>query len=61
MSTAQKASISQVTIMLATSKDNLFQGHNHLLTNDTDDPTLWLLPERQQGWYLKYRVINIGG
>ena len=33
--------------MLAISKDVLFPGHNHLLTTDTDDLTLWLSPERQ--------------
>ena len=26
--------------MLATSKNVLFPGHNHLPTNDTDDPSL---------------------
>ena len=31
--------------MLATSKNVLFQGHNHLLTTGTDDPTLQLSPE----------------
>ena len=31
--------------MLATSKNVLFPGHNHLLTTGADDPTLWLLPE----------------
>ena len=38
--TAQKATIHQVTTMIATSKNVLFPGHNHLLTTDTDDPTL---------------------
>ena len=41
--------IHQVTTMLATSKNALFPGYNHLLTTSTDDPTLWLLPEHQQG------------
>ena len=27
--------------MLATSKNVLFPGYNHLLTTGTDDPTLW--------------------
>ena len=36
----KKATIHQVTTMLATSKNLLFPGHNHLLTNDTDDPSL---------------------
>ena len=33
----KKATIHQVTTMLATSKDVLFPGHNHLLTTITDD------------------------
>ena len=37
-STVQKATIHQVTTMLATSKNVLFPGHNHLLTTGTDDP-----------------------
>ena len=36
----KKATIHQVTAMLATSKNVLFQGRNHLLTTDTDDPSL---------------------
>ena len=32
--------IHQVTTMLATSKNVLFPGHNHLLTTSTDDPSL---------------------
>ena len=36
--TAQKATIHQVTTMLATSKNILFPGHNHLLTIGADDP-----------------------
>ena len=45
---AKKATIHQVTTMLATSKNVLFQGPNHLLTTGIDDPTLSLLPEQQQ-------------
>ena len=37
---AQKATSPQVTTMLATSKNVLFPGHNHLRTIGTDDPTL---------------------
>ena len=37
---SKKATIHQVTTMLATSKDVLFPGHNHLLTTGTDDPSL---------------------
>ena len=51
-STAHKVTIHQVTTMLANSKNVLFPGPNHLLTSGrpTDDPTLWLLPERQCWW-----------
>ena len=38
--TAQKATINQVTTMLATSKNVLFPGPNHLLTIGIDDLTL---------------------
>ena len=48
VNTAQKATIHQVTTMLATSKNVLFPGHNHLLTTGTDDPTLWL--QSDQKW-----------
>ena len=37
---AKKASIHQVTTMLATSKNVLFPGYSHLLTTGTDDPSL---------------------
>ena len=37
---AKKATIHQVTTMLATSKNVLFPGHNNLLTTGADDPTL---------------------
>ena len=36
----KKATIHQVTVMLATSKNVLFLCHNHLVTTDTDDPTI---------------------
>ena len=36
----KKATIHQVTTMLATSKNVLFPGHNHLLTTGPDDMTL---------------------
>ena len=58
-STAQKATIHQVTTMLATSKNSLCPGHNHLITTGADDPTLWLSPEHQRGWWLKWRVIEV--
>ena len=50
----------QVTTKLATSENVLFPSHNHLLTTGTDDPTLWLLPERQWGWKSKCRVVDSG-
>ena len=43
----KKATIHQVTTMIATSKNVLFPGHNLLLTTGTDNPTLWHSPERQ--------------
>ena len=43
-----KAIIHQVTTMLATSKNVLFPGHNHLLTSGAVDVTLWLSPEHQR-------------
>ena len=47
--TVQKSKkIHQVTTMLATSKNVLFPGHNHLLTTGADDLTLWLSPKHQQ-------------
>ena len=36
----KKATIHQVTTMLATSKNVLFPGHNHLLNTGADDRTL---------------------
>ena len=38
--TEQKATMQQVTTMIATSKNLLFPSHNHLLTTGADDPTL---------------------
>ena len=38
--TLKKAIIHQATTMLATSKNVLFPGRNHLLTTGTDNPTL---------------------
>ena len=46
--------------MLATSKNVPFPGHNHLLTNGTDDPTLWVLPERQYRWVAGGYDVEIG-
>ena len=37
---SKKATIHQVTTMLATSENVLFPGHNHPLTTGTDDPSL---------------------
>ena len=41
--------------MLATAKNVLFPGHNHLLTTGTDDLTFWLSPECQQVKGYQYR------
>ena len=46
--------------MLSTPKNVLFPGHNDLLTTATDDPTLWLLPERQQVKGHQYRWLAGG-
>ena len=40
----KKATIHQVTTMPTTSKNVLFPGHNQLLTNGADDPSLSLSP-----------------
>ena len=40
LSLRKKATIHQLTIMLSTSKNVLFPGHNHLLTTSDDDLTL---------------------
>ena len=47
--TAQKATIHQVTNMLVSPKNDLFPGHNHLLTTGTDDPTCWHLGDKMSG------------
>ena len=39
----KKATVHQVTIMLATSKNVLFPGYNHLLTTSADDLTLLII------------------
>ena len=44
----KKNTIHKVITMLATSKNVLFPGHNHLLITGADDKTLWLLPEHQR-------------
>ena len=46
--TAYKATIHQVTTMLATSKMFYFQVITTMLTTGTDDPTLYLSPEHQR-------------
>ena len=38
--TGKKATIHQLTTMLATSKNVLFRGYNHLLTTGADDLSL---------------------
>ena len=54
----KKATIHQVTTMLATSENGIFLSHNHLLTTGTDDLILWLSSEHQQ---VKWRAISTGG
>ena len=49
VSLGKNPTIHLLTTMLSTSKSVLFPGHNHLLTTSTDDPTLWLPPDGQQG------------
>ena len=46
----QKATIQQVTTTLATSKNVLFPGHNHLLTTGTDDMII-KVSDDQYKWY----------
>ena len=41
----KKSTICQVTTMLATSKNVLFPGHNHLLTTGTHDATLLIIAQ----------------
>ena len=58
----KKATIHQVTTMLATSKNVLFPGHNSLLTTGTDDPSL--AGDRAIIMTIKYfkcRVISTSG
>ena len=46
--------------MLATSKNVLFPGYNHLPTTGDDDSTLLLLPDRQQVKGHQYRWLAGG-
>ena len=46
----QNATLHQVTIMLSTSKNDLFPGLNQLLTTGADDP-FQLSPERQRHFW----------
>ena len=43
----KKVTIHQLTTILATSNNDQFPGHNHLLTTGADDPLFKLLPEHQ--------------
>ena len=47
---AQKNTIHQVTIMLATSKNVLFSGHNHLLTTADTQVIIKVKVHQQQGY-----------
>ena len=52
---AKKATIHQVTTMLAISKNVLFPGYNYVLTTGTDDLSL------TGAWAIKCWVISTGG
>ena len=62
----KKATIHQVTTMLATSENVLFPGHNHLLTPGTDDPSLagaWTIikvSDHQHQWLVGGYDLEIG-
>ena len=56
----KKATIHQATTMLATSKNVLFPGPNHLLTTSTDDSILWLSSEPQRVKGHQYRWLADG-
>ena len=45
VSLREKATIHQMTIMLATSKNVLFPGHNHMLTTGTDTSDTWIITQ----------------
>ena len=50
VSLGKKAIIHQVTTMLYTSKNVLFPAHNHLLTTDADDLSLYNYHPRSLRW-----------
>ena len=52
--TEQKATIHQVTTMLATSKNAPFPSPNHLLTTGTDDPSIKVMGHQHRwlAWWL---------
>ena len=62
----KKATIYQVATMLTTSKYAPFPGHNHLLTNGTDDPSLagaWVIIKvsgHQYRWLAGGHNLEIG-
>ena len=49
LSLCKKATMHQVTTMLATSKNLQFPGHNHLLTTGIDDLTLIITQVQASG------------
>ena len=51
----KKVTMHLVTTMLATSKNVLFPGPNHLITTGADDVTLWLSPKCQHVKGHQYR------
>ena len=62
----KKATMYQLTTMLAISKNVLFPGHNHLLTTGADDPSLagdWAIikvPGYQHRWLAGTYDLEIG-
>ena len=47
--------------MLATSKNVIFLGHNHLLATSADNPTLQLSPEHQQAKVMGHQHRSLAG
>ena len=58
--TVKKTTIHQVTTLLATSKNVLFSGHNHLLTTSTDDPSFACARAIIKVWGHQYRWLAGG-
>ena len=59
--TVQESHYPPGNYLLATFKNVLFPGHNHLLTTSTDDPTLWSSPEHCICWWSFTLIITLAG